>query len=62
MTGPITAKEAMKRYGIYRLAARIKDLRDEGYEIKTTMMKYKNVVGRTVMYAEYKSKNNFNHI
>jgi len=49
----ITAREAMLHYGIYRLAARINDLRNEGYEIKTLMIKRKNAAGRTVSYAEY---------
>lgn len=33
--GAITPKDAMELYGCMRLAARIKDLRREGYEIET---------------------------
>jgi|TARA_R110000824_G_scaffold140306_1_gene306120 hypothetical protein len=33
--GSITALEAMQEFGIYRLAARIKDLRDKGWRIAT---------------------------
>ena len=53
MNGSITSKEAMQRYGIYRLAARIKDLRNEGYVINTIMMKRKNPFDRMVSYASY---------
>ncbi len=49
----ITAREAMLHYGIYRLAARIKDLRDRGYSIRTTKESYTNKVGRTAWYARY---------
>lgn len=33
--GPITPLEALKRYGIMRLAARVYDLRHMGYTIAT---------------------------
>ena len=33
----LTPLQALKRYGCMRLAARIKDLRDAGYEINTTL-------------------------
>ena len=35
----ITAIEALKLFSCFRLAARIKDLRDEGYVIFTTNVK-----------------------
>jgi hypothetical protein len=34
-TQTITAFEALQLYGCFRLAARIKDLRDEGHDIHT---------------------------
>ena len=34
--GPITALDALNRYACFRLAARIKDLRDQGHDIRTT--------------------------
>lgn len=34
--GPITAMDALGMYGCFRLAARIKDLRDQGHDIETT--------------------------
>jgi len=33
--GPITAMDALNHYGCFRLAARIKDLRNEGHDIKS---------------------------
>lgn len=36
--GSITAMEALEKFGAFRLAARVKDLRDEGYNIRTTMI------------------------
>lgn len=36
--GPLTPLEALTRYGCFRLGARIKDLRDAGHSIKTTMI------------------------
>lgn len=32
---PITAIDALNSYGCFRLAARIKDLREQGHEIET---------------------------
>jgi len=37
--GSITQREAAKEYGIYRLAARIYDLRRENYDIHKEMEK-----------------------
>lgn len=48
-TGPISAMEALNRYGCFRLAARIKDLREQGYEIETHDLVLPN--GKTV--AQY---------
>jgi len=33
--GPITAVQALNLYGCFRLAARINDLRKQGYDIRT---------------------------
>tara|TARA_E500000305_G_scaffold33701_3_gene25667 strand:+ start:28215 stop:28418 length:204 start_codon:yes stop_codon:yes gene_type:complete len=46
---PISAYNAVLMYDIYRLAARIKDLRDDGHTIITEMKTNKNKVN----YAEY---------
>jgi hypothetical protein len=34
----ITAIEALRRWGCFRLAARIEELRDAGYPIETTLL------------------------
>lgn len=46
---PITAIDALNRYGCFRLAARIKDLRAQGYDIETQDLTLPN--GKTV--AQY---------
>ena len=52
--GPITAREAMTEYGIMRLAARIKDLRDRGHRIRTDMVEVPTRSGDTTDVAEYR--------
>ena len=51
--GDITAKEAVELYGCYRLAARIKEFRDDGYKIATIMDEGRTRYGRTCKYARY---------
>ena len=51
--GSITSMEAFQNYGITRLAARIKDLRDMGYDIVTHMMESQNRYGEATRYAKY---------
>jgi len=46
----ITPLEALGLYGVFRLAARIKELRDKGWDIKTETRRDPN--GKT--YAAYK--------
>ena len=53
MYGEITAAEAMDRYGVARLAARIAELREKGNDIKTIKRKSKNRYGRMVTYGVY---------
>ncbi len=43
---PITALQALNMYGCFRLAARIKDLRDEGHDIRTEKIKLQS--GKTI--------------
>lgn len=38
----INAIQALDKYGCFRLAARIADLRNDGMNIKTTIVKLKN--------------------
>jgi len=51
--GAINPAQAMNDYGIFRLAARIKDLRDLGYYIETEYVRSTNRYGETVRFAEY---------
>lgn len=51
--GSITSMEAFKYYGITRLSARIKELRDKGYNIVTMMIEGENKYGESVRYAKY---------
>lgn len=51
--GSITSLEAMKEYGIMRLASRISDLRRLGYAIKKTTETSKNRYGEPTSYARY---------
>lgn len=38
----ITPIEALERYGCFRLAARIKDLRNEGFSVHSTLVENSN--------------------
>ena len=50
----ITASYAMHNLRVYRLAARIADLRASGYQIATLMIRRRSKrTGRVVRYAEY---------
>ena len=52
--GCIEPLTALRKYGIYRLGARVADLRSEGYNIKTeTMTSISRITGRPVHYAKY---------
>ena len=39
-TEPITPMQALMNYGCFRLAARIRDLRDSGHEIHTEQVEF----------------------
>ncbi len=53
--GSITPKEALEKYGIMRLGARIWDIQNkDGIVIETAMKRTKNRFGKTVFVAEYK--------
>lgn len=51
--GSITAHEALKMYGIMRLASRISDMRKEGYDIRTEMVERYNKYAEKVYVAKY---------
>ena len=52
--GSITSMEAIKEYGITRLAARVSELRRDGWIITASQKHGKNRFGHTVVYAEYR--------
>ena len=52
--GELSPVDAMERYGIMRLGARIWDLRREGHRITRTMKSCTNRYGDTVRYASYR--------
>jgi len=52
--GPITPLEAEKKLGIGRLAARVYDLRQEGYEIETNEKEVETQFGGTSTVAHYR--------
>ena len=49
----LTSQEAFEKFGITRLSARIKELRDMGYDIRTSMEKAENRYGEPTQYARY---------
>ncbi len=51
--GSITSLEAIKEYGILRLASRITDLKKQGYKIKSYTESSKNRYGETTRYSVY---------
>lgn len=54
--GPIDDLTAYSEYGIRRLAARIHDLKVQGYDIETETHKGKNRYGEPTNFAVYKLK------
>ena len=51
---PVTPLDSWVDLGIYRLAARVFDLRNQGHDIEKTMTKVRNKFGETVKVAEYR--------
>lgn len=51
--GSITSMDAFRDLGITRLSARIKELREMGYDIHTVMMESENRYGEPVKYGKY---------
>lgn len=49
----ITSQDAFRDLGITRLSARIKELRDMGYDISTVMIDGKNRYGERTRYGLY---------
>lgn len=51
--GSITPLEALKEYGIMRLASRVHDLKKQGIYLNRTTEKSTNRFGETVHYTRY---------
>lgn len=51
--GSITPLEALKEYGIMRLASRVHDLKKRGVYLNRTTEKSTNRFGETVHYTRY---------
>lgn len=51
--GSITPKEALDKYGIMRLGARIYDLKQMGVDISKNMVDGVNRLGHPTKYAQY---------
>ena len=52
--GSINPAQAMGDLGVYRLAARINDLRRQGYKIESKIVADRNRFGETVHHAVYR--------
>ena len=52
--GAITPLEALNDLGIYRLGARIYDLRQSGHKIESRIITRANRYGRAICFAEYR--------
>lgn len=52
--GSITQMDAIRDYGIMRLASRVNDLRREGHPIVTEVVTGKNRYGETTRWARYR--------
>lgn len=56
MHGSITDTDAIDLYGCHRLAARIADLKDKGYDIVGDWEHGKNRYGKRIKYKRYRLK------
>lgn len=54
--GSITSLQAMQDLGVMRLASRITDLKQAGYEIDSEYVHSKNRYGETIKYKRYYMK------
>jgi hypothetical protein len=54
--GSINPMQALQDIGCFRLASRISDLKDQGYEIISERVNYKNRLGEVKYFNEYRLK------
>ena len=58
--GSITPMEALEQYGCYRLGARVFDLRQDGYDISTTIVEGTDRNGEPMKFARYSLRSEAN--
>ena len=51
--GSITPMDALREFGCMRLAARISDLKERGYQIESVMECNRNRYGEKIRYTRY---------
>ena len=51
--GSITSLEAIRDYGIMRLASRVSNLKKDGFPVRTELIRGKNRFGEPTCYARY---------
>lgn len=51
--GPMTALDAFQRFGVLRMSARVFDLRQAGYDIRSRQVAVTNRDGQTCRVAQY---------
>lgn len=54
--GSITPLDALREFGVMRLASRISELKKQGYDITSRIETKKNWRGETIHYARYELK------
>lgn len=54
--GSITQLEALKDLGVFRLASRISEMRKDGYQITSELVKVENRYGETCRVKRYSLK------
>lgn len=59
--GSITPLDALKEYGIMRLASRVSDLKRAGFPIVREMETSKNRNGEPVRYARYRMEETYEY-
>ena len=51
--GPVDPMTALNELGVFRLAARVRDLRDDGHKISKQTVKVSNRFGESCRVAQY---------
>lgn len=51
--GPVNPMMALNELGVFRLAARVRDLRDDGHKIRKQSVRVSNRFGESCVVAQY---------